>query len=80
MTPELLTPLSSVVYGMLPVAVTAPKMHKNSPGQPQSNTAAIVAIMPVFLLFMSVFSKEMNFSEYTFHEQQVQGSVSTHIS
>ncbi len=51
-TPELLTPFSSVEYGILPVAVTAPNMHKNSPGHPQSTALAIVAIMPVFLLFI----------------------------
>ncbi len=56
-----------------PAAVSVPNKQRNSPGQPQSTTVAIVAIMPVFLLFMSVFSNEMNLSEYTFHEQQVQG-------
>jgi hypothetical protein len=46
-------PFTSVEKGMLPVAVTAPKMHKNNPGQPQSTAAAMVAIMPVFLLFIT---------------------------
>jgi hypothetical protein len=50
--PELLTPFNSVVNGMLPVAVTAPKMHINKPGHPHKTTAAIVAIMPVFLFFI----------------------------
>ena len=52
MVPELLTPFNSVVYGMFPVAVTAPKMHKNRPGHPHKRTAATVAIIPVFLLFI----------------------------
>ena len=47
--PELLTPLNSVEKGILPVAVTAPKIQRNNPGQPQRTTAAMVAIMPVFL-------------------------------
>lgn len=50
--PELLTPFNSVVNGMFPVAVTAPKMHINKPGHPHKITVAIVAIMPVFLLFI----------------------------
>ena len=50
--PELLTPFNSVVYGIFPVAVTAPKMHKNKPGHPHKRTAATVAIIPVFLLFI----------------------------
>jgi ABC-type phosphate transport system permease subunit len=49
MVPELLTPFNSVVYGMLPVAVTAPNMQRNKPGHPHNTTAAIVAIIPVFL-------------------------------
>jgi hypothetical protein len=30
----------------------APKKHKNRPGQPHNNAEAMVAIIPVFLLFM----------------------------
>jgi hypothetical protein len=71
--PELLTPFMVVEWGMLPVAVTAPNIHKNRPGQPQSNTAATVAMMPVFLLFIRFSSREMNMSEYTFHEHPLQG-------
>jgi hypothetical protein len=48
----------------------------NSPGQPQSTTAATVAIIPEFLLFMLVFSKEMNFDEYIVHIQDAQGLLS----
>jgi len=55
--PELLTPLNSVENGMLPVAVTAPKIQINNPGQPHRTTAAMVAMMPVFL-FCIVFSYE----------------------
>lgn len=72
--PELLTPFTSVEYGMLPVAVTAPNMHRNNPGQPQSKTEAIVAMRPVFLLFMMFLSNEMISGEYTVHEEQMQGS------
>jgi hypothetical protein len=72
--PELLTPLMSVEYGMLPVAVTAPNIHKNSPGQPQRTTVAIVAMMPVFLFVILFFSKEMISSEYTVHASEMQGS------
>lgn len=36
----------------LPVAVMAPNKHINKPGQPHNTTAAIVAIKPVFLLFI----------------------------
>jgi hypothetical protein len=50
--PELLTPFTSVENGIFPVALTAPKIHKNNPGHPQSRAVAIVAIMPVFLLFI----------------------------
>jgi len=62
-----------VEYGMLPVAVTAPKMHKNRPGQPQSTTAAIVAMIPVFRLVMGFFSKGMISPEYTVHAWEMQG-------
>ena len=37
----------------LPVAVMAPNKHINKPGQPHKTTAAIVAIKPVFLLFIN---------------------------
>jgi hypothetical protein len=50
--PELLTPFNSVVYGMMPAAATAPNTHINKPGHPHKTTAAIVAIMPVFLFFI----------------------------
>ena len=56
--PELLTPFTSVLYGMFPVAVTAPNMHINKPGHPHNMAVAMVAIMPVFLLF--IFSPLMN--------------------
>lgn len=36
----------------LPVAVRAPNKHMNKPGQPHSTTAEMVAIKPVFLLFI----------------------------
>ena len=39
----------------LPIAVNPPNKQRNNPGQPQSITAAMVAIMPVFLLFI-IFS------------------------
>jgi hypothetical protein len=51
--PELLTPFNSVVYGILPVAVNAPKMHINKPGQPHNTTDAIVATIP--FVFVSIF-------------------------
>jgi hypothetical protein len=35
-----------------PTAVSAPNKQIKSPGQPQSTTAATVAIIPVFLLFI----------------------------
>jgi hypothetical protein len=54
--PVLVMPFSSVLYGMLPVAVKAPKMHRNRPGQPHRMTEATVARMPVFLFFMLFFS------------------------
>ena len=76
-TPELLTPFTSVEYGMLPVAVTAPNMHKNKPGQPQNTTVAIVAIMPVFLLFILFFSKEMISREYTVRGPKMQGTCAS---
>ena len=73
--PELLAPFTCVEYGMLPVAVTAPNIHKNRPGQPQSTTAAMVAMIPVFLLVMTFFSKEMILAEYTVHATDVQDSL-----
>jgi len=51
--PELLTPFNSVVYGINPAAVTAPKMHKHKPGQPHNTTATIVATIP--FVFVSIF-------------------------
>jgi hypothetical protein len=42
-----------------PAAVRAPNQQRNNPGQPQSRTAAIVAMMPVFLLFMKFFSLDV---------------------
>ena len=51
--PELLTPFNSVVNGILPDAVTAPKMHMNKPGQPHNTTDAIVATIP--FVFVSIF-------------------------
>ena len=51
--PELATPLSSVVYGILPVAVTAPKIHMNKPGHPHNTTDTIVATIP--FVFVSIF-------------------------
>ena len=62
--PVLLTPFTSVEYGMLPVAVSAPNRQRNNPGQPQSNTDAIVAMMPVFLLFISCSPVEPFLSVY----------------
>jgi hypothetical protein len=50
--PELETPFNSVVNGMLPVAVKAPKMHMNKPGQPHSTTEAMVATIP--FVFVSI--------------------------
>lgn len=50
--PELLMPFTSVLYGIFPVAATAPNIHKNKPGQPHKITAAMVAIIPVLLLFI----------------------------
>ena len=37
-----------------PAAVSAPNRHINKPGHPQSTTAAMVAIIPVFLLFIKI--------------------------
>jgi ABC-type phosphate transport system permease subunit len=51
--PELLTPFNSVVYGIIPAAVTAPKMHKHKPGHPHNTTAAMVATIP--FVFVSIF-------------------------
>jgi hypothetical protein len=59
MVPVLLTPFSSVVYGIKPVADTAPKMHKNSPGHPQRTTAAMVAIRPPVRLFIASSSRNV---------------------
>jgi len=56
MVPELLIPFSSVLYGIMPVAVAAPKTQMNNPGQPHKTTAAIVAIIPFVLLSMVFFS------------------------
>ena len=52
--PEFCTPLTSVLYGILPEAVTAPKMHANKPQHPQITAVEIVAIMPVLLLFIFI--------------------------
>ncbi len=52
MGPELDTPLSSVLIG-IPVAPTAPQMHRNIPGQPHRTTAAIVAKRPLLLGVMA---------------------------
>jgi hypothetical protein len=38
-------PPTSVVYGIIPAALTAPKIHMNRPGQPHNKTAAMVAII-----------------------------------
>ena len=51
--PEFWMPLTSVLYGILPVAVTAPNMHISNPQQPHVNAVATVAIMPVFLFIMT---------------------------
>ena len=48
--PELEIPFTSVLKGMLPVAVKAPKMHMNKPGQPHNTTDAIVATIPLVLV------------------------------
>ena len=56
-----------------PAAVSAPNKQRNKPGHPQSNTVATVAMMPVFLLFMMFFSKEMNLNEYTVSKHDKQG-------
>lgn len=40
------TPLTVVVYGILPVAATAPNTHKNKPQQPQVKAVPIVAMIP----------------------------------
>jgi hypothetical protein len=50
--PEFVTPFSSVLKGIVPVAVKAPKMHKNRPGHPHNTTAAPVAIRLFVLLSM----------------------------
>jgi hypothetical protein len=72
-TPELLTPLTSVEYGMLPVAVTTPNIHKKRPGQPQSTIAAIVAMRAVFLFVILLASKQAILNEYTIHASDLQG-------
>jgi hypothetical protein len=51
--PEFCIPLTSVLYGILPDAVTAPKMHANKPQHPQMTAEVMVAIMPV--VFLSIF-------------------------
>jgi hypothetical protein len=50
--PELLTPFNSVLNGILPDAVKAPKIHKNNPGHPHKTTEATVAIIPLVLSSM----------------------------
>jgi hypothetical protein len=52
--PVEVVPFTLVLYGILPIAETAPKIHRNKPGQPHSNTDATVATMPFVLL--SIFS------------------------
>ena len=69
--PELLTPFNSVVYGMLPVAVTAPNIHKNKPGHPHNKAVAIVAIMPVFL-FIFISSDKLDLHQYTTNKNGMQ--------
>jgi hypothetical protein len=69
--PELLTPFNSVVYGMLPVAVTAPNTHINKPGHPHNKTAAMVAIMPVFL-FIFISFDELDLRQYTTNKNGMQ--------
>jgi hypothetical protein len=50
--PELLTPFNSVLKGILPDAVKAPKIQKNNPGHPHKITDAMVATIPLVLLSM----------------------------
>jgi hypothetical protein len=57
--PEFVTPFSSVLYGMLPAAVKAPKTHRNNPGHPHNNAAAAVAIMAFVLLSITYRSFEI---------------------
>ena len=52
-----------------PAAVNAPNKQRNNPGQPQSTTAAMVAIMPVFLLFIIILH-EMILKQYTFKQER----------
>ena len=47
-----------------PAAVKAPNKQRNRPGQPQRITAAMVAIMPVFLLFIYHLSINSDLSQY----------------
>jgi hypothetical protein len=54
-----------------PAAVIAPNKQRKIPGQPQSNTVAMVAIMPVFLLFI-FSSPNYDFYQYTFNKNRVQ--------
>jgi hypothetical protein len=50
--PELVTPFNSVLNGILPAAVKAPKIHKNNPGHPHKMTEAMVAMIPLVLSSM----------------------------
>ena len=50
--PELVTPFNSVLKGILPDAVKAPKIQKNNPGHPHKTTDAMVPTIPLVLLSM----------------------------
>jgi len=57
--PELLTPFNSVLKGIFPDAVKAPKIQKNNPGHPHKMTDAMVAMMP--LVLSSILSSPLLF-------------------
>jgi hypothetical protein len=50
--PELLTPLKSVLKGILPDAANPPNIQRNNPGHPHKMTDAMVAMRPLVLLSM----------------------------
>ena len=57
--PELLTPFNSVLKGIFPEAVKAPKIQKNNPGHPHKTMDAMVAMMP--LVLSSILSSPLLF-------------------
>jgi hypothetical protein len=63
--PVVVFPAKSVtLYGIFPVAVTAPKTHRNSPGQPHNSTAAMVAIIAVVRFSMVLKSSSIKFDTF----------------